>query len=335
MQRNGQEVVTTDRHSFVLNHGALGDVICSLPAIIKARQDHPRMAMKVWCPPWQMELVGHLLAPYGEFEIADFREFPLKWEDRKGSDIGPVSLNSVRGNQFTRNRIHMVNYAFNVLTDSQPESLLEASYPTAAPDTGFRLATPSQYIVFPVGATSGNKLFKAAGMAPIIDWVIEQGYTPVLVGTKTSHTHSESANSELTPLTIVDEADKLPALVEHYDRVVDLREQTTLLQLRDLCGFAAAVVGMDGGTLHLAGTTDTNIVYGMTTTVPKHRFIARHGDPNYKIRYVIPRDLECAGCQSTTTMTSWDFRNCAFGDNKCVDQMHPEDFINALKELGL
>lgn len=104
--------------------------------------------------------------------------------------------------------------------------------------------------------------------------------------------------------------------------------------LGDLLGHAEAVVGVDGGTLHLAGTTDTNIIYAMGTTHPKHRYIARNGNPHHKIRYVVPRDLECIGCQSNILLQfHHDFRNCIYKDDECMDHLHPDDFINGLKEL--
>jgi hypothetical protein len=63
-----------------------------------------------------------------------------------------------------------------------------------------------------------------------------------------------------------DEADRhpraeRPAAEVVFGECIDLREKTTLLELRDVLGHAAAVVGVDGGTLHLAGTTDVPIVF--------------------------------------------------------------------------
>ena len=332
MYRDGTELLTHEVHNFVLNHGALGDVITSLPAIIHARLSHnDRLKLKVWCPSWQMDLIAHLLKPYGEFEILDFNAFPLKKAQREDWDGGPTSLNQMLHNTHTRNRVHMVDYAFGCLIDARPENMSQRSYPTLASLGDAQV--PGKYVVFPIGATSDNKLFKAAVMAPIMDWCNDNGYTVVIVGTKTSHTMVEVGDKVLEPVVLRDEADKLPALTPVP--LVDLREKTTLLQLRDVLGHAAAVVGVDGGTLHLAGTTDTNIVYASGTTLPKHRYIARFGDPSHKIRYVGPRDLECAGCQSNWTMTAIDFRFCAYDDNKCMDALHPDDFIAGLRELGL
>jgi ADP-heptose:LPS heptosyltransferase len=334
MYRDGKQVLTHMEHRFILSHGALGDMICSLPALIHARTHVSKdMKMVVYVAPWQVDLVTHLLKPYGDFDVRSLNDVPLGHKERMakwGGEV-PNSMNAAIMNTHTRNRTHMVDYAFQYLLDAKPENMNQRCYPVEAP-LGKRVIS-APYVVFPVGATTANKLFKAAVMQPVIQWVLEQGYFPVLVGTKTTHVRAELGDGTTEPLTIRDEIDKMNATV--VAQCVDMREKTTLLELRDLLGHADAVVGVDGGTLHLAGTTDTKIVYAMGTTLPKHRFIARRGDPNYAIRYVGPRNLECIGCQSNWVLTRWDFRECAYGDSKCMDMLHPEDFINALKELGL
>jgi hypothetical protein len=331
MYRDGAQIIDIGRMNFVLNQGALGDIITSLPAIIKARQHYDQiLKMRVWGPSWQHELLEHLLKPYGEFEILNFEDFPMENSKRQGPewDGDSVAINQMAFNTHTRNRVHMVDFAFNCLLDAQPESMLERCYPTAA-RLGPR-TIQEDYVVFPVGATTDNKLFRASVMVPIMQWVQERGLQVVVVGTKTSHTKVE-AQGKIIPIVLRDDTHNL----EHRINFIDMREKTTLLQLRDICGYAEAVVGVDGGTLHLAGTTDANIVYGLTTALPKHRYIARNEDPSHKIRYVGPRDLECAGCQSNWVMSRQDFRECFYGDSLCTERLHPDDFIAGLEELGL
>ncbi len=332
MYRDGKQLASTLLHNFVLNQGALGDIITSLPAIIFARGFYgPEVKMRVWVPPWQMELHAHLLAPYGEFEVKNFSDFPMKAVERKGWDGGTVSVNQMAHNTHTRNRVHMVDFAFGCLLDAKPETMAQRNYPGRAP-LGERKGVPDRYVVFPVGATSDNKLFKASVMAPILEWCLDNEYAPVLVGTKTNHTQAQ-AEGKLRPIIMREETQMLSP--DLFRQCLDLRETTTLLELRALLGHANAVVGVDGGTLHLAGTTDVPIIYAMGTTLPKHRYIARNGDPSHKIRYVVPRDLECTGCQSNWVLNHIDFRECAYGDSKCMDMLHPDDFVAGLKELGL
>lgn len=331
MYRDGKPIITSEVHNFVINHAALGDMISSLPALAFARQRYPeKLKMNVWLPLWHHELVAHLLKPYGEFTLRDLMEFPAKWEDRKAADIGPVSYNAAMYDTHTRCRVHMVDYAFNFLVNARPEDMKQRSYVTAAPLGPCVLTQP--YVVFPVGATSDNKLFRASVMGPIMRWCQENGYATVITGTKTSHTHTQ-VDGQLRPIVLRDQVELLPP--ELFAACVDMREKTTLLELRDLLGHAAAVVGVDGGTLHLAGTTDVPMIFASGTTLPKHRYIARHGEPSYRIRYVGPRNLECAGCQSNWSLTTLHFTRCVYSDNLCMSLLHPDDFVAGLKELGL
>jgi ADP-heptose:LPS heptosyltransferase len=304
-----------------------------LPAIVFARQFFAdELRLKVWAPPWQLDLIAHLLAPYGKFEFASVIDFPKESALRKDWVGGPISLNTAVHSSHTRCRVHMVDYAFNFLINAQPEDMLQRSYPTLAPLGPQSIDAEDGYVVFPVGATSDNKLFRASVMGPVMKWCLEAGYKVVIVGTKTSHTQTE-IDGEMRPIVIREQTKMLPP--EIFAQCIDMREKTTLLELRDILGHAEAVVGTDGGTLHLAGTTDTNIIYALGTTLPKHRYIPRLGSPEHKIRYVGPRDLECTGCQSNWPLVGLHFTECVYGDSLCMEKLHPQDFIDGLKELGL
>jgi hypothetical protein len=128
--------------------------------------------------------------------------------------------------------------------------------------------------------------------------------------------------------------DDLPPKLREW--CVDKRDQTTLMELRDWCGHARAVIGVDGGTLHLAGTTEVPIIYGCTRVSPRHRGIVRMDVRNWRLIHIEPRNLECAGCQSNwTLMFGHNFAKCAYGDNLCVEQLHIDDFVDAMQELGV
>lgn len=334
MYRDNIELVGYDHytHDFVLNHGALGDAICCLPALAFARTvRHPNVKLTVWCAEYQIPLFQHLLKPYGEFAFRNIREFPVKAADRKAMNFGPFSHNAPLADTHTRNATHMVDFGFRFLLDRDPMNMHEKSYTTKAPLGPRTIKEP--YVVFPVGYTSENKAFRMSVMAPVMRWCIERGFRPVMVGSSVVRTSKADRDGKIIPLVIKTEADQLPG--DLALDVVDMRDKTTLMEARDLLGHAEAVVGVDGGLIHLAGTTDTKIIYALTTTHPRHRMIPRNGDGWYKIRYVMPRDLECAGCQSKWVLTYFDFSHCAYGDNKCTYQLHPDDFIAGLQDLGL
>ena len=72
---------------------------------------------------------------------------------------------------------------------------------------------------------------------------------------------------------------------------IDLTNQTTLDQSWHIINKAHCVVTMDSGILHLAGTTDVNIIQLGSSIKPEYRAPWRKGSQNYKYSYVV------GGCQ--------------------------------------
>jgi hypothetical protein len=114
-----------------------------------------------------------------------------------------------------------------------------------------------------------------------------------------------------------------------------MREKTTLLELARSARPRGGVVGVDGGTLHLAGTTDVPIVFASGTTLPEAPLHPAPRRPEFRVRYVGPRDLECYGCQSNWPLTTCTSPNACTATTSAWSKLHPDDFINGLKELGL
>lgn len=78
--------------------------------------------------------------------------------------------------------------------------------------------------------------------------------------------------------------------------VIDLRDQTTLSQAWHLMQNSIGVVTMDAGILHLAGTTDTNIIHLGSAIDNLYRAPFRNGSQDYKYKYIVG---SCAvHCQS-------------------------------------
>lgn len=326
MFRDGIELRTDDNINFLLSHGALGDVIASLPAIKWARENHTLdLRMTVWAPRHLVELVDHLIGQQG-LKVQPLDEFEMV--RKKGHDefAGSCVINSTLKGTVTRNRYDMVDFAFATLLDRQPMTERERSYVQ-----GRRLIYPAiegRYVVVPVGATNKASTFKAEVLGPFLEWLVAHETKPVLVGKPGATGVVMMDGDKPHPLTVHDEVDLLPSAL--LKECIDMRGKTSLIELRDMCANAQAVVGVDGGTLHLAGTTDVPIVYGCTRVLPWHRSITRRAIRNWRVTHVTPRDLECAGCQSNwTLMFKYDFSNCAYKDFKCTSALHADDFIAA------
>ena len=326
MYRSGTPLRTEDRVNFVLSHGAIGDMISSLPAICWARKmQSADLKMAVWVAEYQVELVRHLIGgPH--LEVLPLSQWNAMCKAGQGEYAGANVVNYAIKNTITRNRFDMVDYSFACLLDRQPDGDTERNYPYWAPLGEKKI--DGDYAVIPVGATNPLSTFHAKIMAPVLEWLLAQGIKPVLTGKRGRTNVVMLQQGKAMPLVIHDKVGDLdPALLA---RCEDLRDRTDLLALRDLCGHAKVVLGIDGGTLHLAGTTEAPIVYGCTRVDPRHRSITRHDERNWNAIHVVPRDLECAGCQSNwTLMFGHDFATCAYEDAKCTEQLHPDDFIQA------
>jgi ADP-heptose:LPS heptosyltransferase len=105
------------------------------------------------------------------------------------------------------------------------------------------------------------------------------------------------------------------------DRVHDLRGKLQPRQQAEICNRSKAFVGSDCGGLFLAGATDVPIVALFTTSPASMNVIWRHGEPNWKLKAVVP-DLPCVGCTTRVAEKAWPeiitYHGCERGDFACV-----------------
>lgn len=330
MFRPGTRLEMYDECNFVLAHAALGDMIGTLPALIRARRENPAMKLVLWVQSGQRILVKKLLEPYGKFSVQNLDDIgPMQ---KQGLMKGPVVFNSIEKNTQTRNRMHLVDFGFIACLDALPNTEEERSYPTDAP-LGPK-TIDGKYIVMSVGYTAKNREFKPYLMQAIIEWATVTERKVVVLGSSKTHAGVIKADGILVPRDTMTMYDQLEQ--SYRDSCLDLRDKTNLTEARDIIGHADAIVGLDGGLLHLAGTTDVPIVYGFTHVRPEHRIISRHGERGYRFKAVTPRDLGCAGCQSNWTLVFGHcFTGCAYLDYLCTDKLDPKDFTHALSEIAL
>jgi len=154
-------------------------------------------------------------------------------------------------------------------------------------------------------------------VAGIAEWVRDRGLIPVYIGRVDSSEMWKDSPFRLS-------FDSLP-------EGVDLVNKTTILEMASIMSRSLAVVGLDSGPIHVAGTTSVPIVCGFTNVAPEHRFPIR--DKGIFIP-IVPEE-ECRHCQSRWCLNYHDFGYCYFKHANCVKQMTAEKFIKALITLGL
>jgi ADP-heptose:LPS heptosyltransferase len=76
---------------------------------------------------------------------------------------------------------------------------------------------------------------------------------------------------------------------------LNLMNQTSISQAYHLINKSVAFITMDSGLLHLAGTTDANIIHLGSSIKPEFRIPYRHGSQSYKHHYITGGcNLSCA-----------------------------------------
>jgi len=116
------------------------------------------------------------------------------------------------------------------------------------------LSTPYVLVVPGCSPTRLAKRWPPENYIAVCQWLVEKGYTPVLIGTK-------------------DEADVTAQIKSAVPQSIDLTGQTTLFQIAVLARKAAAAIGNDTGPIQMIGPTGCNTL-GL---YPGFSNPARHG----------------------------------------------------------
>lgn len=296
----------------ILNFGGLGDMVCRLPAL-KQLLAITYVQAKIYVPAYFMDVALNALGQGAPLFPLD--QAPKPPVEKPTIDFTPYT--------FTSMRMHLVQHGFLTLLDRVPALdadeahylKLDLSQVDIRP---FQL--PAKYAVITTGHTAPAREFLPSTVNTVVEYCRAIGLAPVFLGAKAAPIESElSIEAHFS-----EEID--------YSKGVDLRDKTDLLQAAKIMAAAKFVVGVDNGLIHLAGMTDVPIVVGYTSTTAGSRLPLR-GKRAPTIA-VLPRELECAGCQTNMPFVyGHDFRRCFYGDYKCVKGVTPGLFIEAIKRV--
>jgi len=94
-----------------------------------------------------------------------------------------------------------------------------------------------------------------------------------------------------------------------------------------------AILGMDSGLIHLAGTTEIPIICGYTIASPDVRFPTRKAGKTFG---VVP-NVQCKHCLTDWQLPFHDFDfkgdGCYFKHIECCNQMTADKFIKCLEQV--
>lgn len=305
-------MIISDPVCYSLNSISLGDVIAAAPVVKYAVETFHEKA------------TYHLLARPYYFDLFDFVP-----KDKLGDQSQPFSctvpwqiryLNTPRTTNARTTSMHMHLSTFasiQLLNRIIPDEFLNY-LPLPKVDVSHFNIDFSKAVLIIVTFRDDVRRISYETVKGISDYAVAKGLTPVYIGKVDS--------SEIwkdSPFKLAFDNAEMPS------GGVSLLNKTTILELASIMDQSYAVVGLDSGPIHLAGTTSVPIICGYTTVSPVHRFPRRKKG----IFKAIAPKIDCIHCQSNWSLNYYDFGFCYFKHYDCLKQMTADKFISALESL--
>ena len=147
----------------------------------------------------------------------------------------------------------------------------------------------------------------------------KRGMTPVFLGKNTTitDTFNKSTYSSRSPTA--------------GQGMIDLIDQTSILEAAKIMEGSQCVFGMDTGLIHLAAMTDVKIVCGYTTVDPSLRMPYRYGKLGWNLTPITPKITQCKFCASSWMVDDVNFNECnnPHEQLECLKEMSADNFIAA------
>lgn len=303
-------MIISDPVCYSINSISMGDVIATAPVVKYAIETfHKNTDYKVLLRPYYTDIFNFV----PEDKLGDQSKphtFHPPWQIRYLNT--PRSINA----RTTSMHMHLSTFAsIQLLNRLIPTNRIKY-LPLPEVDVSHFNLDFSKAVLIVVTYRDEVRRIPYETVAGIVEWVRQKGLIPVYIGKEDTSTMWKDTPFKLS-------FDFLPS------GGISLLNKTTLLEMASIMAKSRAVVGLDSGPIHVAGTTSVPIVCGFTTVAPEHRYPIR--DDNIFIP-VVP-DEECAHCQSYWSLNYYDFGYCYFKHANCVKQMTAKKFIAALTKI--
>lgn len=312
--------------NFAFNEGGLGDYLNYSAATLWLAKNAPWVDGKLF--------VSEYLAPFIKLIHKDYPHWEIFPGEKAGDFIDPQSpivgpelkMNGQNVNPQLVNATgsHLLDLGFayycGMLPAPKDATLPRVSIPASyLPDKIKKLE--GKYIVVPTGTMVPSRFLTGAHINPLLKFINDIGYTPVLLG-KSQVAGNLSAHF----------SDDI-----NYSLGLDLRDQTTIMDAAVIMQHAALTVGLDSGLLHLAACMDnSNVVFGYSLTRPEKRRPRRNWGKLVDV-FLSDDELICSGCQDKwKSFVLHTFHVCFYKDNKCLDMLFENDaerFKVAIKQI--
>lgn len=294
----------------LIGGGGTGDLVCSIPALKHLISSQHWINPLVWVPDHLLTFFKHFLP--NNVTIRNYTEANKKYNEKL------IGVTTKWLPHRTAMRIHPIDHSYISLLDMYPYDTRQRSYPRVRAEeidlSDFDL--PEKYVVIVATAAEIVKTMPVETMNSIVDYVKSKGYEVVFVG-------QEKVDNGR-------EVREIPKLSIDFTKGLNLVNKTSLLELAAIMDKSKAVIGMDGGPIHIAGFSSAPIIAGYTFASPDHLMPIRDGVLGKDVYPIVPPEsLECRFCQTNWNLLyGTDFRSCYYGNNDytCVKNMSFNDF---------
>jgi ADP-heptose:LPS heptosyltransferase len=301
----------------LFDDGGLGDNICRLTSVKWLFDNQPHLIIHLWVPDYYVDFAKFALKSYSKRLVVRGFSQQRKFNDK----FWGVRTIADRHSSLST---HLIDYNYTMIADYQPEdkdrNYIKLNFKKI---NTHKFNLPEKYIVLTPSFTAPARALLPEVANEIIDYIIKIGYTPVFLG---------KAESKVDPKRTL-KGEEIEGI--EYEKGLDLRDKTTLLEAAKVMSRAAVVVGLDNGLLHLAACSEVPIVMAFTNVEPRHRMPYRHDKLGWNVYPIVPdEDVKCRFCQSQFKFAfDQNFAFCYYEDYKCIQNLTADKYIEKIDEV--
>jgi len=320
-----KEIMINKQIFYLIHSVSFGDTLASTPTIRYLSKSHRK----------KINVVTH---NKNVFNNNPYVESLLSFEEFNNSNISDI----VKYESFTYagrkdgngiekkfshidvRQIHAMDLGFQLL----PEDM---SYDYYANPQSLSLDLPEKYVVLHITSNWANRTWDYKNWVNLIKWLKNNQIFTVLIGAgyreELHHSYSDKPLDK-----------ECPMFDDYYG--LDLTNQGSMSDMWWVINGAKCLITMDSGPLHLAGTTDVEIIQLGSAINPKLRSPYRHGTQDYKYHYLLGTcNLHCNSNLFYNVKEWGDINsvppqpNCS--ENKPTFECHPQvsDVINKIESF--
>lgn len=299
----------------------LGDLICSTPTIKKLAESY-QQKITVLSPfpelfkknPYVESSYKHTSVDMGYFEANYLMH----------NSFYNVGKKNERGIEYKHNRIDIRQFHAVHLGFMLAKNEMECYY---KPTEDFNIEIPEEYVLIHPVSTWATRTWASINWMNLTQMLNERGLNVISIGKDSSEKGFFNVDK--------------PVFNFEIEKGINLMNKTSISDCWHLINRAKCFVTMDSGLLHLAGTTDTQIIHLGSHITPEFRIPYRNGSQSYKYDYVRGGcDLEC-GSNMKYGVKEWGniqgvppLIKCL--ENKKTFECHPtvEQVINKISQYA-